>query len=143
MMNQLLYNTESAAKSLVERVGKWNIGNIQGEEVTKVMSQIASAINQLKQIRKLPQDMVTTLLTIIPTSSVDDFNKVFAAKEAQKKRDDLNQSLTASVKCFNYTSADILSVPRRNTLSSSRKYSGREPPQKDKTQYSLHNSELR
>jgi hypothetical protein len=79
MMNQLMSNTESAAKALVERVEKYNIGNIQGNEVTKVTSQIASAINRLKQIGKLPQDMTTTLLTIMQTSSVDLFNKVFAA----------------------------------------------------------------
>jgi hypothetical protein len=53
MMNQLLSNTESAVKVLVEEVGKYNIGNIQGEEVTKVTSQIASAIHRLKKIRKL------------------------------------------------------------------------------------------
>jgi hypothetical protein len=63
----------------VERVEKYNIGNIQGEEVTKVTSQVASAINRLKQIGKLPPDMTTTLLTIMQTSSVDEFNKVFAA----------------------------------------------------------------
>jgi hypothetical protein len=84
MMNQLLSNTKSAAKSLVERVEKYNIGNIQGEEVTKVTSQIASAINRLKQIGKVPQDMTINLLTIMQTSSVDEFNKVFAAIEFQK-----------------------------------------------------------
>jgi hypothetical protein len=110
MMNQLLTNMESAAKALVERVKKYNIGNIQGEEVTKVTSQIASAINRLNQIGKLPQDMNITLLTIMQTSSVDEFNKVFAAIEVQKTLDDLNQSSTAYVKCFNYTVGDILSV---------------------------------
>jgi hypothetical protein len=76
------------------------------------MSQISSVINLLKQIRKLPQDMVTTLLTIIPTSSVDEFNKVSAAIEAHKTLDDLNQSFTAYVKCFSYTADDILSVAK-------------------------------
>jgi hypothetical protein len=116
MMNQLLLNTESAAKALVERVEKYNIGNIQGEEVTKVMSQIASAINRLKQIGKLPQDMTTTLLTIMQTSSVDKFNKVFSAIEVQKTLDDLNQSSTAYIKCFNYTADDILSVAEAQYL---------------------------
>jgi hypothetical protein len=48
MMNQLLSNTESAARALVEGEEKYNIGNIQGEEFTKVTSQIASVINRLK-----------------------------------------------------------------------------------------------
>jgi hypothetical protein len=116
MMNQLLSNTESAAKALVERVEKYNIGNIQGEEVTKVTSQVASAINRLKQIGKLPPDMTTTLLTIMQTSSVDEFNKVFAAIEVQKTLDDLNQSSTVYVKCFNYTADDILSVAEAQYL---------------------------
>jgi hypothetical protein len=116
MTNQLLSNTELAAKALVERVEKYNIGNIQGEEVTKVTSQIASAINHLKQIGKLPQDMTTHLLTIMQTSSVDEFNKVFSAIEVKKTLDDLNQSSTAYDKCFNYTADDILSVAEAQYL---------------------------
>jgi hypothetical protein len=112
MMNQPLSNTESAAKALMERVEKYNIGNIQGEEVTKVMSQIASAINRLKQIGKLPRDITTTLLT----RSVEKFNKVFAAIEVQKTLDELNQSFTMYAKCFNYTADDILSVAEAQHL---------------------------
>jgi hypothetical protein len=88
-MNQLLSNTESAAKALVERVEKYNIGNIQGEGVTKVTLQIVSTINRLKKIGKLPRDMTTTLLTIMQTSSFDEFNKVFAAIEVKKTLDAL------------------------------------------------------
>jgi hypothetical protein len=84
--------------------------------VTKVTSQVASAINRLKQIGKLPPDMTTTLLTIMQTSSVDEFNKVFAAIEVQKTLDDLNQSSTVYVKCFNYTADDILSVAEAQYL---------------------------
>jgi hypothetical protein len=40
MMNQLLSNTEAAAKALVERVV-----NVQGEEVTTMTSHIVSAID--------------------------------------------------------------------------------------------------
>jgi hypothetical protein len=116
IMNQLLSNTESAAKALVERAEKYNIGIIQGEEVTKVTSQIASAINHLRQIGKLPQDTTITLLTIMQTSSVDEFNKIFAAIEVQKTLDDLNQSSTAYVKCFNYTADDIISVDEAHYL---------------------------
>jgi hypothetical protein len=116
MMNQLLSNTESAAKASVESVEKYIIGNIQGEEVTKVTSQKASAINRLKQIRKLPQYMTITLPTIMQTSSVDEFNKVFAAIEVQKTLDDLNQSSTAYVKCFSYMADGILSVAEAQYL---------------------------
>jgi hypothetical protein len=115
MMNQLLSNTESAAKALVERVEKYNIGNIHGDEVMKVTSQIASWINRLKQIGKLPRDMTITFLTIMQTSSVDEFNKVFAAIEGQKTLDELNQSCTMYVKCFSYTANDVFQSLRHNS----------------------------
>jgi hypothetical protein len=75
-----------------------------------------SAINHLKQIGKLQQDMTIILLTITQTSSVDEFKKVFAAIEVQKTLDELNQSSTAYVKCFNYTADDILSVAETQYL---------------------------
>jgi hypothetical protein len=97
-------------------VEKYNIGNIQGDEVTKVTSQIASAINRLKQIGELPRDITTTFITIMQTSSVDEFNKFFASIEVQKTLNDLNQSSTMYVKCFNYTADDILSVAEAQYL---------------------------
>jgi hypothetical protein len=60
--------------------------------------------------------MTTTLLTIMQTSYVDEFNKVFAAIEVQKTLDDLNQSSTIYVNCFNYTADDILSVAEAQYL---------------------------
>jgi hypothetical protein len=60
--------------------------------------------------------MTTTLLTIMQTSSVDEFNKVFASIEVQKTLDKLNQSSTMYVKCFNYTADDILSVAKAQYL---------------------------
>jgi hypothetical protein len=47
------------------------------------------------------------LLPIMQTRSVDEFNKVFAEIEVKKTLDDLNQSSTAYVKCFNYTVDDL------------------------------------
>jgi hypothetical protein len=82
----------------------------------KVTSQIASEINRLKQTGKIPRDMTTTLLTIMQTISVDEFKKVFAAIEVQKTLDDLNQSYTMYVTCFNYTADDILSVAEAQYL---------------------------
>jgi hypothetical protein len=60
--------------------------------------------------------MTKTLLTIMQTSSVDEFNKVFAAIEVQKTLDDLNQSSTAYVKCFNCMADGILSVAEAQYL---------------------------
>jgi hypothetical protein len=77
----------------------------------KVTLHIASAINCLTQIEKLPQDMTTTFLTIMQTRSVDEFNKVFAAIEVPKALDGLNQS-----SCFNYTSYSSLSVAKAQCL---------------------------
>jgi hypothetical protein len=116
MMNQLLSNTEAAAKVLLEKVEKYNIGNVQEKEVTKVTSQIVSVINRLKHIRKLPQDMITSLLTNIQTSSVSEFNKVFEAIELQNTLDDLNQSSSMYVKSVNYTADKVLTVAEAQHL---------------------------
>jgi hypothetical protein len=90
VMNQLLSNTEAAVKALVEQVEKNNIGIVQGAKVTKLTSQIASVINRLKHIRKIPQDMSKTLLTITQTSLASEYNKVFAKIEVHNILDDLN-----------------------------------------------------
>jgi hypothetical protein len=82
-----------------------------------VTSQIASAINCLKHIGKLPQDMTTTLLTIMQTSSVSEFNKVFAAIEVQNTLDDLNQSSSMYVKSFNYTAYEVFAVAEAHYLN--------------------------
>jgi hypothetical protein len=60
--------------------------------------------------------MIITLLTIMQTSSVDEFNKFFAAIEAQKTLDDLNKSSTGYVKCSSYTADDTLSVAEAQYL---------------------------
>jgi predicted component of viral defense system (DUF524 family) len=97
MMNQLLSNT-AVVKALIELVEKYNVGNVQGEEVKKVTSQIASATNRLKQIRKLPRDLTTALLTIVQKNSVSEFKVFFAANEVRKTLDDLNQYSSMYVK---------------------------------------------
>jgi hypothetical protein len=100
----------------VERVEKYNIGNIQGDGVTKVMLQIVSAINRLEPICKVPQDMNTTLITSMHTSSVDEFNKVFAAIAVQKTLNDLNQSSNLYLNFFNYTADNIIYVAEAQYL---------------------------
>jgi hypothetical protein len=55
-------------------------------------------------------------LTIIQTSSVDEFNKVFAAIEVPNALDGLNQSSTLYVKCLRYTLDGSLSVIKAQCL---------------------------
>jgi hypothetical protein len=54
--------------------------------------------------------MTSALLTIMQTSSVSEFNKVFAAIELQKTVDDLNQSSSMCVESYNYTVDCVLAV---------------------------------
>jgi hypothetical protein len=81
-----------------------------------VTSQIASVINRRTHIGKLPHDMSTTFLTFMQTSSVSEFNRVFAAIEVHKTLDDRNQSLSMYVKSFAYTADDILSIVEKQYL---------------------------
>jgi hypothetical protein len=60
--------------------------------------------------------MSTTLLKIMQTSSVSEFNKIVASIEVQKTLDELNQSLSMYVKSFTYTAEDILSVAEAQYL---------------------------
>jgi hypothetical protein len=73
-------------------------------------------INRLKHIGKIPQDMTTHLLTIMQTSSVSEFNKVFAGIEVQKTFDDLKKSSSMYVQSFNYTVDDILTAAEAQYL---------------------------
>jgi hypothetical protein len=74
MLQQLVSNSEEAARSLQLRLEHLSIGEIDGENVDKAVSQIRGAIDRLTQIKKLPEDLTRKLLMIFQTTSVPEFN---------------------------------------------------------------------
>ena len=87
MLQQLVSNTEEAARSLQNRLEKLHISAIEGENVDKAVSQIRGAIGRLGQINKLPQDLTRKLLAIFQTTSVEDFNGTFKHLAQQRTLD--------------------------------------------------------
>jgi hypothetical protein len=85
MLNQLLEDTKEAAMSLKKRVKDFKITNIPGEDVRKVVSLLRGAANRLTYIKKVPEDLVKTMLAVMQTSSVDSFNETFHLIEKERK----------------------------------------------------------
>ena len=85
MMKLLVTHTEQATKSLVETVENLKISKVRGENVSKVVSLILGAYERLEAIETIPEDFDKTVLTVLQTSSVDKFNKVFELIESQAR----------------------------------------------------------
>jgi uracil phosphoribosyltransferase len=86
MMNHLLSNTEEAAISLNNRVKKFNIKTVEGENIFCVVSLLRGAVKRIQHINKMPDDIVRTLLNVMQTSSVESFNQQFNHLQKQRKQ---------------------------------------------------------
>jgi hypothetical protein len=86
MMNHLLSDTEEAAISLNDRVKKFDIKTVEGENIFRVVSLLRGAVKRLQHINKMPEDIVRTLLNVMQTSSVESFNQQFNHLQKQRKQ---------------------------------------------------------
>jgi hypothetical protein len=77
MMNILLSHTEEAALALNGWVRNFRLTNLQGKNVDKAVSLLRGAMKRLKSINKDPEDILRVLISVMQTSSVDDFNATF------------------------------------------------------------------
>jgi hypothetical protein len=77
MMNHLLSDTKEAAVSFNERVKKFDIKTVKGENIYRVVSLLRGAVKRLQHTNKMTEDIGKTLLTVMQTSSVDSFNQQF------------------------------------------------------------------
>jgi hypothetical protein len=85
-MNHLLSDSEEAAISLNERVKKFDIKNVEGENIFRVVSLLRGAVKRIQHINKMPEDIVRTLLNVMHTSSLDSFNQQFSHLQKQRKQ---------------------------------------------------------
>ena len=85
MMKLLVTHTEQATKSLVDTVENLKISKVRGENVSKIVSLILGAHERLEAIDMVPEDFDKTVLSVLQTSSVDKFNKVFELIESQAR----------------------------------------------------------
>ena len=85
MMKLLVTHTEQATKTLVDTVENLKISKVRGENVSKIVSLILGAHERLEAIANVPDDFSKTVLKVLQTSSVDQFNKVFELIESQAR----------------------------------------------------------
>jgi hypothetical protein len=101
MMNHLLSDTEEAAISLNNRVKKFGIKTVEGENIFRVVSLLRGAVKRLQHINKMPEDIVRTLLNVMQTSSVESFNQQFNHLQKQRKQNSvLRQTGAAASLCW-------------------------------------------
>jgi Zinc knuckle len=78
MMKKLQSHTDSAVQYLINSVKNLKISNFEGENVSRVVSLIRGANKRLRNVTTLPEEFPKWVLLVFQTSTVDDFNKVFA-----------------------------------------------------------------
>jgi hypothetical protein len=72
--------------SLNERLKKFSIKTIQGENIYQVVSLLQGAVKRLQHINKMPGDIVWTTINVMQTSSVEAFNAQFNNIRKQRKQ---------------------------------------------------------
>ena len=75
MMKQLVSNSEEAVSHLKKLISTMKISEVQGEDVSKVISLLRGANKHLRFINKVPEDFGKQILKILQTSSVTEFNE--------------------------------------------------------------------
>jgi hypothetical protein len=80
MVKTLQSDTEAAVQYLQDSVKGLKITNFDGENVSRVVSLIRGAYKRLKGVgqNKVPEEFPKWLVTIFQTSTVPEFNEVFA-----------------------------------------------------------------
>jgi hypothetical protein len=78
---EFLATTKDAAKALEEQICNFSMKKIEGENVKKAKKMLLSGIHCLEQVNCLPTDIFLVLIKVFKTSSVEEFNKMFAHLE--------------------------------------------------------------
>jgi hypothetical protein len=79
-----LATTEDATKVLEEQIRNFSLKTIEGENVKKAKQLLLSGIHRLEQVNQLPTDIVLVLIKVFQTSSVEEFNNMFAHLESRR-----------------------------------------------------------
>jgi hypothetical protein len=78
MMIQLIQtDAEQAVRTLIDKLEHLSLKTLSGENIFTACSLIRGVLARLKSVNQVPHDVETTLLDILQTSSVEDFNTVF------------------------------------------------------------------
>jgi len=78
MMNVITSLSEEAVRSMTEEIRTMKISERgQGENITQVVSLLRGAIGRLRNLNKVPQDLLAQLVRLFQTTSVPQFNRLF------------------------------------------------------------------
>lgn len=77
MIRLIQSDVERAARGLIVRLEKMTLRSLSGENIFVACSLIRGVYDKLLSIGKVPDDIDNTILRIMQTSSVDEFNDVF------------------------------------------------------------------
>jgi hypothetical protein len=96
MMKKLQNNTDDAVEYLQNSVKGLSITNFDGEDVSRVVSLIKGAHKRLKGVgtSKVPADFPKWLIAIFQTSTVTEFNEVFAHLKRTTELDSMGKTKT-------------------------------------------------
>ena len=86
MMTVITSLSEEAVRSMTEEIRTMKIserGN--GENITQIVSLLRGAIGRLRNLNKVPQDMLSQLVRLFQTTSVPKFNRLFENAESNIK----------------------------------------------------------
>ena len=85
MMKVITTMSEEGVRAMIDKIRLMKISDIQGENVAQAVSLLRGAIARLKNLNKLPQDILKQLITIFQTTSVEKFNRLFEAVDSSMR----------------------------------------------------------
>jgi hypothetical protein len=77
MIQLIQTDAEQAVRTLIDKLEHLSLKTLSGENIFTACSLIRGVLARLKSVNQVPHDVETTLLDILQTSSVEDFNTVF------------------------------------------------------------------
>jgi hypothetical protein len=79
MIQLIQTDVERAARGLIDRLESFKLKSLSGENIFVACSLIKGVVNKLQSIGRVPPDIDLTVLKIMQTSSLDEFNSFFIA----------------------------------------------------------------
>ena len=76
IISNIISSQDEALKVLETKLKKIKVTDFRGENIKSLTTQLTYVINRLQQT-KLPEDLITTLLKVLQTSSNEEFNSTF------------------------------------------------------------------
>ena len=132
MLQNLMSNSREAALHLENKIKTLKISSIKGEDISKVVSHLRGALRRLIQMQQWDRsnpshsrffiDMNLHLLQVFQTTSVEEFNNLFASYKTNMELQDLKLKVSASTfinppnpfEVFNIASAKYIAMVKQN-----------------------------